>query len=82
MERRRSVTTFVLIALVIILGLAVLYAFVLKPAIDGYAINAQNIGVEYAVSTIMQAASNCQVVPLNFNNKSISLVDVNCLQKG
>lgn len=65
--------------LVIVLGLLVAYAFVLKPAMNGYAVKSQNDGIQYAIFSIMQAAAKCQQVPLVFGNQTINIIAVECL---
>ena len=71
----------VLVILVLVLASLVLYAFVLKPAVTGYVINAQTQGVEYALATLVQASSNCEIVPVTIGNKTTQFVDVSCLQQ-
>lgn len=77
---KTGVIIAILLILVIVLSAIVVYAFVLRPAVTGYVINAQNQGVQYAVLTIMQQASSCQPVPLNFENQTMNLIWVDCLQ--
>jgi len=71
----------VLALLVVILGGIVAYSFVAKPFITGYAVNAQNQGIELAVVSIMQQASSCQPVPLTYGEQTINLIAVECLQQ-
>ena len=71
----------ILIILVIALAAMVLYAFVLKPAVSGYAVKVQNQGIEYALSTVAQLSSTCQVVPITIGNQTTNLINVNCLQQ-
>tara|TARA_Y100000034_G_scaffold32457_1_gene39804 strand:- start:171 stop:449 length:279 start_codon:yes stop_codon:yes gene_type:complete len=68
-----------LILLIVILVGVVSYAYVLKPAVSGYTISAQSQGVEFAVISIMQQASNCQQVPLTFGNQTMNIIAVGCL---
>ena len=80
-SKRTGVIIAILSLLVIVLLALVVYSFVLKPAVNGYVINAQNQGVQYTVLTIMQQASTCQPVPLNFENQTMNLIWVDCLQQ-
>lgn len=81
MERDKTRLVIVILTLlVLILASFVIYAFAIKPTISGYAINAQNQGIEFAVISIMQQAASCQQVPLTFGNQTINLIAVECLQ--
>ena len=71
----------VLAILVLVLASLVVYAFVLKPAVTGYVVNAQNQGIEYALSTLVQASSDCKIVPITVGNTTTQFVDVSCLQQ-
>ncbi|MFH1325536.1 MAG: hypothetical protein ABIH49_02070 [archaeon] len=78
-ENKRGLIIGILVLLVLLLGGLVVYSFALKPAISGYAINAQNQGVQYAVYSIMLEAAKCQPVPLTFGNQTMNVVAVECL---
>jgi hypothetical protein len=82
MKKDRSQILFiVLVALVMILGSVVLYTFVIKPVITGYAVETRNQGVEYALVSIVQAAANCQQIPFNMGNQTVTLVALECFQR-
>ncbi|HJZ19183.1 MAG TPA: hypothetical protein VJ208_03695 [Candidatus Nanoarchaeia archaeon] len=78
---KSKITIAVLLLLVAVLSLLVVYSFVLKPAVTGYAVKSQNNGIEYALTAVVQASANCQVVPLTVGELKVNLVDVNCLQQ-
>ena len=82
MEGRSRTLVMVLVAIIVILLAIVVYAFVVRPTINGYVVNGQNQGVELAVVSIMQRAAppNCQVVPLTYQNQTVNVVAVECLQ--
>ncbi len=80
-EKRMKLIITILALLVIALLFFVLYVFVLKPAMNGFVVKAQNQGVKYALNVIAQASSNCQVVPITINNQTINIVNVDCLQR-
>jgi hypothetical protein len=80
-EKRMKLIISLLALLVVILLFFVLYAFILKPAMNGFVVKAQNQGVEYALNIIAQASSNCQVVPITINNQTINIINVDCLQQ-
>lgn len=65
----------ILVGVIVILMLLVVYAFVVKPAINGYAVKSYNEGVNYALGTIVsQLQTNGYVkIPLS-NNQSVLLV--------
>jgi len=39
-----------------------------------------NYGYEQAIAAVMNQATNCNVVPLTYNNVTVNLVDVECLK--
>ena len=79
-ERKTRVLILTLVFIIVALAGVVIYAFGIKPAVTGYAVNAQNQGVQYAIFSIMQQAAQCQTVPLTFGNQTINLIAVECLQ--
>jgi hypothetical protein len=82
MEKSAKVLIGILVAVIAILLVIVLYTFVVKPKLNGYVVQGQNEGFEFAVVSIMQRAAppNCQTVPLFYQNQTINLVSVECLQ--
>jgi flagellar basal body-associated protein FliL len=81
MKQKNNLLILILIAVVVVLLGIVLYLLVIKPSFTGYAINAQNEGAEYIIGTIFQMASQCQQVPITFDNQTINLVAIECLQQ-
>ena len=81
MAENSKTVVIVLAVLVVLLALAVLYAFVLSPAIQGYTVQKQTEGIEYTVVSIMQRAAQCQTVPLTYGNTTLNLVAVECLRQ-
>jgi len=53
MANKTSVLITVLVLVIVILLAAVLYAFVIKPAISGYTVQKQTEGVQIAVNSIL-----------------------------
>ncbi len=72
-------TNKILVGIIVILLLVVIYALVLKPASDDKATENQQIGVNFAIATIMQQVATCQVVPLIFGNQTINIIAIDCL---
>ena len=72
-----------LVLLVVILSALVLYSFILKPVINGYAISSRAMGIEDTIISIVQATSppNCQSVPFTVGDNSVTLVALECLQQ-
>lgn len=81
MTRRTNVLVAFLVLVIVILGGFLVYAFVIAPSISGYVIEKQNEGVQFALASVFQTAGNCQQVPLTFNNQTINLIAVECLQQ-
>jgi len=71
----------ILLLIISILIIFIVYAFVVKPVISGYIINAQNQGYASAIVSIMQQSSQCQQVPLTFGNQTMNIIWVECLQQ-
>ncbi|MBA7689997.1 hypothetical protein ES703_98516 [subsurface metagenome] len=68
-----------LLLIIVILIIVIAYAFVVRPAVIGYAVKAQNEGYAYAFASIMQQAATCQPVPLTFGNQTMNIIAVECL---
>ena len=66
---------------VVLLILFIIGMFVIKPAIVRHNNKMVNLGVEYAVISLMQQAVTCEMVPLTFENQTINLIAVECLQQ-
>ena len=80
-EKNRRLLVIALIAVIVVLIGIVVYFLAVRPAITGYAIESQNQGIELAVVSIMQQAAQCQPVPLTFQNQTINVFAVECLQQ-
>lgn len=70
----------VLVATSIVLALALFFVLVIQPGITGRLIQAQEEGLEWAVVSIMYQASQCQPVPLQYGNDTITVIAMHCLQ--
>ena len=82
--KNQKTVMIVLFAVIAALLLLVIYAFAVRPAINGYATKVYNQGVQYgvenAVVTIMQQAAACSSsgVPLTYQNQTLNLVALEC----
>lgn len=81
MADKTKVAITILVAIIVILVAVVIYSFVIRPGITGYATNRQLEGYQFAVLDIMQRAATCQTVPLTYGNQTINLIAVECLQQ-
>ncbi len=63
-----------LVILVIVLSLLVLYAFVLKPAMNGYVVKSQNDGVNYVIASIVNQIQQQGYVQIPVGNETLVLV--------
>ncbi len=77
-NKTRRLVLSLIVVIVLLLGL-VLYMFLIKPMITGNAVNLRNEGLQYAVVSIMQQASQCQPVPLTSGETTINLIAMECL---
>ncbi len=81
MKRERSkLIPIILVAVAVIIVLVVLFFLVVRPTINGYIVEAQTQGYQYAVYTLMTQASQCQPVPVFFGNQNMSLIWIDCLK--
>lgn len=80
-KEKKDVLVIGLIVVVVILLGIILYTFVIIPRLNSLVVTGQNQGVEYAVGTIFQQATSCNTVPLTYNNQTINLIAVECLQQ-
>lgn len=81
MANKTTIIIVILAFIVVVLTGILVYVLVVKPAVTGYTVTAQNQGVEFALASVWQRAAQCQTVPLTFNNQTINLVAVECLQQ-
>ena len=70
----------ILISVIIILLIVIIYAFVVKPAINGMIVQGYNQGAQDVIIKIAQESIKCQQVPLVIGNQTINIVAVDCLQ--
>ena len=80
-ENKTRVLVLSLVLIIVVLLGFVMYSFVVRPAITGYATNAYNGGVQDAVTSIMRQASQCQQIPLTSGETTMNLIWVDCLQQ-
>ncbi len=70
-----------LLVTVVLLILFIVGMFVIKPAIQKYRDKMINAGMEYAVFLLMQEVSTCKLIPLTFENQTIEVIAIECLQQ-
>jgi len=75
----------ILVAVIVILLVIVLYSFLIKPQVNGYAVKRQQEGYRVAIIDIASLAAQCQQpVPLNVgfdkegNPQTIHLIALEC----
>ncbi|MDO8528418.1 MAG: hypothetical protein Q7S06_00825 [Nanoarchaeota archaeon] len=78
-NNQRRLLLILILVIVVLLGI-IAYAFVFRPALNGYVVKSQNEGVQYAVSAIIQQVVKCPTtgVPLTFGNVTINVVALEC----
>ncbi|MEK6760622.1 MAG: hypothetical protein AABX93_01730 [Nanoarchaeota archaeon] len=74
MNQKRFNITIVLAILVVILLAVVIYAFAIKPAMNGYVINAQNTGIQYAINAILLQIQEKGYAEIPVGNQTLILV--------
>lgn len=81
MTNRITILIVALLLIIVVLGGIVLYSFLVKPQISGYTVEKQQQGIDFAVVSILQRAAQCQTVPLTYENVTLNLIAVECLQQ-
>ncbi|MBW3003369.1 hypothetical protein KY328_03420 [Candidatus Woesearchaeota archaeon] len=87
-----TIQTYIIIVLVILLVIASYFLWFDKYqittaeeiealALDSFQKGAQQ-GYEQAVISLMNEAANCKPVPVYYNNNTINMIAVECLQRG
>jgi len=81
-KNKTALVIWLLLLVILILVILVAYVFFVQPAIADRQSRAQAEGYEYAIVSIMQAASQCeQAVPLTYQNVTVNLINAECLQQ-
>ncbi len=81
MANKKNVLITLLVAVIVVMAIILVYIFLVRPSVTGYAVDKQNQGIEFAIVSIMQQAATCQPVPLTFGNQTINLIAIECLQQ-
>jgi hypothetical protein len=79
-NNRINLLVKILILVIVVLLVIIAYVFIVRPTINGYTIEKQNQGYEYAILQIAEQAATCQQVPLTIGEQTINLIAVECLQ--
>ena len=75
-RNKQAIAIAILSILVVILLGVVIYAFAVKPAINGYVVQNQNLGVNYAISAIVQQIQQNGYAQVPVGNQTLILVAV------
>lgn len=81
MKLKEKTVFRVLVALVVILGLLVLYAFILRPAYTGLVVDARNDGINIALSSILLQVQQNGYVQIPVGNQTLILVPYQASQQ-
>lgn len=82
MKRNKS-NIIILSSIIIIFILLIIfgYFFILKPALNGFAVLGFNKGVASVANYLGEQAKSCQPIPLKSGDQTINLIAIECLQK-
>lgn len=69
-----------LILVIAILLIFLAFIFIINPLLNGMVSQGQSQGYNFAVQQLFSLASQCQKVPLTFEDKTINLIAIECLQ--
>ena len=73
-EKNPRTLVIVLIGVVIVLALLVVYALIIKPSINGFAVKLQNEGVTYTLDAIVSQVQQNGYVQIPVGNQTLVLV--------
>lgn len=84
MASKKNVLITLLVVVIVIMAAVLVYTFLIRPGITGYAVDNYNQGIEFAIVSIIQQAEppRCQIIPLTFEDRTINLVAAECLPAG
>jgi hypothetical protein len=71
----------VIAALLIVLAVVFLIQPLVNGMVTGMVTQGQGQGYNYAVQQLYTLAAQCQKVPVTFQNKTINVIAIECLQK-
>jgi flagellar basal body-associated protein FliL len=77
---KKKAIIIALILVIVILLMVIVYLFWIKPSLNGLITQGWNDGYTFAVVSLMQQASSCQPVPIYFENQTINVIAIECLQ--
>ena len=79
MAETKSRVTAILVTVIILLALVLLYALVIRPGINGYAVAQQNQGVVMAVNSILSQVQQSGMVQIPIGNQTLVLYAQNVI---
>lgn len=78
--KKEKLKTIIIIAMAIVILVGALFVFIPKYN-ETQQIKGAQIGYEQAIVELMQQASTCQPVSLYFENQTMEIIAVDCLNK-
>jgi len=82
MADKKNVLMTLLIAIIVVMAAVLVYVFLIRPNITGYAVDRQREGYQIALFEILQVVTQCQTFPVAIGeNQTINLIAVECLQQ-
>lgn len=78
---KRDKLILILVSVIVVLLIVLAFVFLVRPAMNGMVVQGQNQGYTYAFQQIFSLAAQCQQVPITYENQTINLIAVECLQK-
>lgn len=79
-DKTRVLIIGLILTVVILLGI-ILVVLVIKPAVNGYLTKTYQTGMKDVVFSIVSEAAQCKQIPLTFNDQTVTLVSMECLQQ-
>lgn len=80
-DKSRKIISILIIIILVLIAILI-YAFIIRPGINGYVFNKQIEGYQTAYSEILQVVAQCKTFPVKVSeNQTINLIAVECLQQ-
>jgi len=83
-SRKMVVSVIVLLVLLVVAIVYIVYGIYMNQKLQeqqNILMQGAQLGYEQAISQLFQSAGACQQVPLTYNNQTINIIAVECLQQ-
>jgi len=79
-DKNKILITSLIIVVVLLISFLI-YLFLVVPSLNNYITEKQLEGYQYALASILQEAAKCQTFQVTYDNQTLNLFAVECLQQ-